>query len=99
MSWNANATIKPGENPAEVLDDLVPEGNDQEPKERDQQLRAAKVAALAVIEDGCMGVLDTSGARGISVTLSGHANPKFETHERNPDNHISIHVGRTNIIS
>lgn len=75
MSWSASTSFKldvpvskSGLFPEE-LNNLVASGQDYAAKERDEQLEAAKGAALRLLVEGGF-----DNAEEIGVTLSGHAN-------------------------
>jgi hypothetical protein len=83
MSWSISTTLnheRTGiglQRSLDALNALVASGNDQAPKERDEQVATATGAVFKMLADG--GPFDN--AEEISVSLSGHAN---EGHKKDP---------------
>lgn len=91
MSWSGTSTInKDGADLVESVQAILVTGNDQAPRERDEQIEAAKRAAISLLTSDAFASI--SGA--VRVSLSGHANPGHQPVEGMSNDYIDVQVAQ-----
>ena len=93
MSWSNFTQIEAGANREairEQINALAVTGNEDAGEARDEQVEAAKAAAIFLIESSAFG----DGGRGLRVSLAGHVNPGHQPQIGSLYESVSVSVTR-----
>jgi hypothetical protein len=93
MSWSGSGVVPAGfdkKATADLIEGIAVVGNEDHAKERDAAAKAAKQAAIAILESGALG--DNSSS--FAVSLSGHANKNHVPEGNWSQDSISINLYR-----